>query len=166
MNRLKYLKDYKLVLSLLFVIVIMLFILNEVAGFLGLVLAVGILYEIAFRREEIESNEVNNIEKLCENFDSAAQDSLFNMPFPLILTNNKGIITWYNPAFLKIIDQNQAVGDEIEDVLDGFYFEEIIKSDDDIELEIDNKNYIVYLNRVKKTDGNVIYLFYFAHTYD
>lgn len=162
MNRLKYLKDYKLVLSLLFVIVIMLFILNEVAGFLGLVLAVGILYEIAFRREEIEINEVNNIEKLCENFDSAAQDSLFNMPFPLILTNNKGIITWYNPAFLKIIEQNQAVGNEIEDVLDGFNFDEIIKSEDDIELEIDNKNYIVYQNRVKKTDGNVIYLFYFV----
>lgn len=162
MNRFKHLNEYKISLALLVIIVVILFVLDRVAGFVGLVLAVIIFLEILKRREELEVEEVTHIENLCENFDSAAQDSLFNMPFPLILTNNEGVINWYNPAFLKVIDQNQAVGAHIDEIIEGFIFDEISEEESEVELILQDKKYIVYKNKIKKSDGNIIYLFYFV----
>ena len=129
MEKFRHLKEYKFVLSLLTIIVVMLFILNEVAGFVSLILAGAILYEIANKREELHFRETAQIEKLCEDFDSAAQDSVFNMPFPLILTDDLGNINWYNPPLLKLLGEQDAVGEHVNSVIDGFVFEDIAPLD-------------------------------------
>lgn len=162
MDKLKYFRKYKFTLALLLLINVILFILSDVAGLVGLVLSVAILYEIAYRREEMESQEITNIERLCENFDSAAQDSVFNMPFPLVLTDSQGKIDWYNPALLRLIDEKDAVGQKVDETIDGFSFSEILDSKENQEIFLDNKNYIIYKNRIKKNDGRLLYLFYFV----
>lgn len=166
MDRLRHLKNYKVVLGAMAVTIIMLFILHEVAGMVGLILAAFAIYEIIKREEMRESEEIKNIENLCEDFDSAAQDSIFNMPFPLILTDEKGKINWYNPALLKLIDKPDAVGKMVEDIIPNFDFEKLIEEDDEKEkpeiIELDDKHYRIYKNRVDKTDGTTIYLFYFV----
>lgn len=162
MDRFKHLKNYKIVLGSTAVIVIMLFILNEVAGMVGLILAIAGLYEISKREEAAEREEIENIENLCEDFDSAAQDSVFNMPFPLILTDEKGTIKWYNPALLKLINESNAVGKEIEDIIKGFNLKETLESEEPLTIKLNDKNYLLYKNRVDKTDGSTIYLFYFV----
>lgn len=163
MERFRHLKDYKIVLSLLTIIVIILFILNEVAGFLSLILAGIILYDIATKREELHYQETINIERLCEDFDSAAQDSVFNMPFPLVLTDNLGNINWYNPPLLRLLGEQDAVGEHIDDVLENFVFEDL-KSDahKDSEIKMFGSNYVLYHNSIEKTNGETIHIFYFV----
>lgn len=162
MDRFKHLKNYKIVLGSTAVIVIMLFILNEVAGMVGLILAIAGLYEISTREEAAEQSEIETIENLCEDFDSAAQDSVFNMPFPLVLTDEKGIIKWYNPALLKQINESNAVGKEVETIIEGFNFEEKLEVEEPLTIKLNDKNYLLYKNRIDKTDGTTIYLFYFV----
>ena len=161
MDRLKHLSKYKLTIFFLVLIVIALFILDEVFGILGLVLAVLIVFEIIYRYQELESKENENIKRLCENLDSAAQDSIFNMPFPLVLTNDKGIIDWYNPNLLKLIDEQQVVGLEIDQALTGFSFVDVLE-DKQSEIKLEEKNYIIHKNKVKKSDGTILYVFYFV----
>lgn len=163
MERFNHLKDYKLVLSLLTIIVIMLFILNEVAGFVSLILAVAIIYDIVTKREELHDKETENIEKLCEDFDSAAQDSIFNMPFPLVLTDDNGKINWYNPPLLKLLGEQDAVGAQVDDVIDGFVFESLKSGEiKNSEIRFFDDNYILYHNKIEKTGGEVIHIFYFV----
>lgn len=161
MDRLKTLNKYKLTIFFLVLIVIALFVLNDVLGILGLVLAVLIVFEIVYRYEELESKENENIMRLCENLDSAAQDSIFNMPFPLVLTKENGTIDWYNPSLLKLIDEQQVVGAEIDQALEGFSFSDVLK-DKQKEIKLEKNNYVIYKNKVKKSDGNVLYVFYFV----
>lgn len=163
MDRFKHLKDYKIVVSLLAIIVIMLFILNEIAGFVSLLLAGAILYEIVVKKEELHAQKISTIENLSEDLDSAAQDSVFNMPFPLALTNHEGYITWYNPPLLRLIGEQDAVGKHIDLVLEGFKFELLIKDNlNNPEVLLFGENYLLNHNRVEKSNGEIIHLFYFV----
>lgn len=163
MEKFRHLKEYKFVLSILIIIIVMLFILNEVAGFVSLILAGVILFDIANKREELQLRETAQIEKLCENFDSAAQDSVFNMPFPLVLTDDLGNINWYNPPLLKLLGEQDAVGEHIDEIIDGFVFEKLkVNEIRQSEIHVFDANYNLFHNRVEKTDGEVIHIFYFV----
>jgi c-di-AMP phosphodiesterase-like protein len=163
LEKFRHLKEYKFVLSILIIIIVMLFILNEVAGFVSLILAGVILFDIANKREELQLRETAQIEKLCENFDSAAQDSVFNMPFPLVLTDDLGNINWYNPPLLKLLGEQDAVGEHIDEIIDGFVFEKLkVNEIRQSEIHVFDANYNLFHNRVEKTDGEVIHIFYFV----
>lgn len=163
MEVLKTLGEFKLITALLSILVIILFIVNGYAGLFGLLIASFILFELVKDREKNKQEEVFRIQNLCEDFDSAAQDSIFNMPFPLIMTDEHGIISWYNPAFLKIINAPDAVGDFVDDAVPGFKFlqnkEEVNKR---TEIALGNSNYILFVNKVHKANNRNIYLFYFV----
>ncbi|MDO5028121.1 MAG: DHH family phosphoesterase [Bacillota bacterium] len=165
MDRLKKLSKYKLTILLLVIIVIALFALNDVAGLVGLVLAVIIVFEILYRYEELESKENDTVMRLCENLDSAAQDSIFNMPFPLVLTDEKGLVDWYNPSLLKLIDQQQAVGLEVDQAIEGFSFDQVLEGKQE-QIYLKDKNYLIYSNKVKKQDGKILYVFYLVDNTD
>lgn len=165
MDKLKHLNEYIIPTVLLFILVIILFVLNPLFGFIGLIIALGILFNILKIREDLELEVAFNIENLCENFDSAAQDSLFNMPFPLILTDDQGIIKWYNPKFLNLIEENQGVGVNIDEILEGFIFEEIVskgQDQDNLVINLQGKSYSLYKNKIKKAHEDSIFLFYFV----
>lgn len=167
MDKFRHLKDYKLVLSLLVIIVIMLFIINEVVGFISLIMAFVILYDIVTKREELHYQETVQIEKLCEDFDSAAQDSIFNMPFPLVLTDDEGNINWYNPPLLKLLGEQDAVGEHVDEVIEGFVFDKLSPDEHKhSEIRLFDANYILYHNKVLKTGGEVIHIFYFVDNTD
>lgn len=163
MEKLSALKDFKLSTALLSILVILLFILNIYAGFFGLIIALFLLYELVKDREKTRKDEILRIEGLCEDFDSAAQDSIFNMPFPLIMTDEHGIISWYNPAFLKIINATDAVGEFIDDAVAGFKFtQNKDQKKNRTEIKLGNQEYILFVNKVHKATNRELYLFYFV----
>ena len=77
------------------------------------------------------------------------------MPFPLVIIDEKGSITWYNTPFLNMIIEEDILNERIYDLVPGFNLEDLLKSEENEPLNIkyDNKTYLVYPNFIdgKKT---------------
>ena len=54
-----------------------------------------------------KKNEENlkNIENLNERFDSLTKQAIFDMPFPLVVTDEKAKILWYNTPFINLFNE-------------------------------------------------------------
>lgn len=157
---LKNLRGHEGKIALLAILVIMLFILNPIFGTVGLILAIIMVTELLQEEERIRSQRVEEIESLREDFDSAAQDAIFNMPFPLIMTDEEGIVSWYNPNFLRLVDEESLVDYHIDSIIDGFDFDKNKDLNEPQDLVLGDTSFIVYKNSIKKKSGHMVHIFY------
>ena len=70
----------------------------------------------------------NFLEDFSNRLDVATQNTLVNLPFPMIILDNDGKITWYNSKFTAIVDNNNFLGKSITDILKDWKPSEIIKN--------------------------------------
>lgn len=108
------------------------------------------------------------IEGLGDEFESATKHAIFNMPFPLVMLGENGIISWYNTPFLKMMDEIELLNEKIDDLIPGLSTDSIFKDQDmkTIELQYGERNYKIYPNLVdtKKTNSknNMIVMLYWV----
>lgn len=112
------------------------------------------------------------VEGLSDEFESATKHAIFNMPFPLVMLDEKGAISWYNTPFLKMMNERELLNEKIDDLIFGLSTDSIFKDQDmkPINLKYGERNYKVYPNLVdtKKTNSknNMIVMLYWVDNTD
>ncbi|GMG98025.1 DHH family phosphoesterase [Tepidimicrobium xylanilyticum] len=126
-----------------------------------------LIYKYIVTLRDREREWTKYIEGLSEEFDSATKHAVFNMPFPLVLLDMDGTISWYNTRFKDLFESEDILNKRIDELLPQLKLEDIIKDQDKRPLEITHKNqyYEVHYNIVdnKKsisTKENIIMLYW------
>ncbi|HZK00391.1 MAG TPA: DHH family phosphoesterase [Tissierellaceae bacterium] len=149
--------DNKLYLIALGLMTIIIWIYQPVLGLISLLVLAYAVYH-SYTVSENKNKEVNrHIELLSEEFESVTKHAIFNMPFPLVIIDEKGSVTWYNTPFLNMIIEEDILNERIHDIIPGFSLEDLLTREENQPKKItyDNKTYLVYPNFVdsKKTSG-------------
>lgn len=142
--------DKKLYIIALAIMTIVIGIYELVLGVIAF-LALSYLIYYAYAETDIKNREVSKyIELLSEEFETAAKHAIFNMPFPLVIVDEKGSITWYNTPFLDMIIEEDILNERIYDLIPGFSIDELSKNEENKpkKVKYDNKTYLVYPNFV------------------
>lgn len=119
-----------------------------------------------------KKNEENlkNIENLNERFDSLTKQAIFDMPFPLVVTDEKAKILWYNTPFINLFNEETVLDGDLENLVDDIDISNILKSEGKrtIPVEINKKFYNVFTNIVEnkseKRDGKSVLLYLVDNT--
>ena len=147
--------DNKFYLIALFIFTIIIWIYQPVLGVISLLVLAYLVYHTITETDKKNKLVKRHIEILSEEFETAAKHAIFNMPFPLVIIDEKGSITWYNTPFLNMIIEEDILNERIYNLVPGFNLEDLLKSEENEPLNIkyDNKTYLVYPNFIdgKKT---------------
>ncbi len=141
---------------------------------LALIWAIALAYLIYHYNKTIHDKEkewTKYIETLTEEFESATKHAVFNMPFPLVLLEIDGTISWYNTRFSSMIDEENILNNKIEEFVPNLNIEEILKKDDKkpIEVKYKDRHYQIHYNiiEIKKAvskKGIIIMLYWIDDT--
>jgi len=147
--------DNKFYLIALFIFTIIIWIYQPVLGVISLLVLAYLVYHTITETDKKNKLVKRHIEILSEEFETAAKHAIFNMPFPLVIIDEKGSITWYNTPFLNMIIEEDILNERIYNLVPGFNLEDLLKGEENEPLNIkyDNKTYLVYPNFIdgKKT---------------
>ncbi|MDU2110314.1 MAG: phosphoesterase, partial [Peptoniphilus lacydonensis] len=81
-------------------IVIFLIVLRPIIGIIALIAMAYVLYMTYKKITTKNEKNLKHIEKLNDRFDSLTKEVIFDMPFPLVVTDEKAKILWYNTPFI------------------------------------------------------------------
>ena len=155
----------------LIIIGILVFIIGFYQPLLALIGVILLGYLIFYNIKSIYRKKVefeSYIEGLGDEFESATKHAIFNMPFPLVMLGENGIISWYNTPFLKMMDEIELLNEKIDDLIPGLSTDSIFNDQDmkTIKLKYGERNYKIYPNLVdtKKTNSknNMIVMLYWV----
>ena len=144
--------DIKIYLLAIGGLSIVLFFYEPIIGFISLlVMAYLIFYGIRSSKEK-NKEIAKYIERLTEKFDSAAKHAIFNMPFPLVIINESGSVTWYNTPFLDmVLDEEEIINERIYDLIPDFKIDELMGKDENepVNIKYGDTHYKVFPNFIE-----------------
>ncbi|SHF00267.1 DHH family phosphoesterase [Tissierella praeacuta] len=150
------------------VLVIILSLYQPILSVLGIILiAYLIIYNIKSANKK-EKEFQRYIEGLGDEFESATKHAIFNMPFPLVMLDENGNISWYNTPFLKLMGEIELLNEKLSDLIPGLNLDSIFKENDmkPLDIKYGDRDYKVYPNLVdtKKTNStnNMIVMLYWV----
>lgn len=142
--------DNKIYLAVAGLMVVVIGIYQPVLGMIG-VLMLGYLIYHTLVEAKRKNREIDKyIEALSGEFESATKHAIFNMPFPLVIIDEKGTITWYNTPFLNMVVEDEILNERIYDLVPNFNLDKLLKlkEREPLPLKYDGKNYLVFPNFV------------------
>lgn len=148
--------------------IILILILMFVRPLYGLLGIIGLAYVALLAYNKINSkNEENlkNIENLNERFDSLTKQAIFDMPFPLVVTDEKAKILWYNTPFINLFNEKDVIDSDLENLIGDIDIANILNSQGErtIPVELNKRFFNIYTNVVEnkseKGEGKSV-LFY------
>lgn len=148
--------------------IILILILLFVRPLYGLLGILGLAYVAFLAYNKINSkNEENlkNLENLNKRFDSLTKQAIFDMPFPLVVTDEKAKILWYNTPFINLFNEKDVIGSDLENLIGDIDISNILNSQGErtIPVELNKRFFNIYTNVVKnkseKGEGKSV-LFY------
>lgn len=171
-NKLFHWWDSKLYLIALGVMTIIIWIYQPVLGVIAFLVLAYLIYH-SYSEADNKNKEMNRyIELLSEEFETAAKHAIFNMPFPLVIIDDKGSITWYNTPFLDMIIDEDILNERIYDLVPGLNLDEFLKNEENQpkKIKYDNKIYLVYPNfvdnkKTASTSNKLTILYWVDHTF-
>ena len=149
------------------ILVLILLFLRPLYGLLGIL---GLAYVAFLAYNKINSkNEENlkNLENLNKRFDSLTKQAIFDMPFPLVVTDEKAKILWYNTPFINLFNEKDVIDSDLENLIGDIDIANILNSNGErtIPVELNKRFFNIYTNVVKnkseKGEGKSV-LFYLA----
>ncbi len=164
-------EDNKIYLIIIGVLTIILGLYQPLMGFLALLCFVaGIVYNIKAKKKNDE-NFIDYIEGLSEDFDSVTKHATFNMPFPLVMLDENGMISWYNTPFLNLMDNEDLLGEKISNIIPNFDFSKLMEAEENkpIFTQFRDKHYKLYPNmidtkRTSSKNNSVMILYWVDNT--
>jgi len=163
--------DTKIYLIIIGTMDIIIALYQPVVGFIGaLILAYLIFYNI--RNQNEKNKELTKyIERMSNEFDSATKHAIFNMPFPLVILDKDGSVTWYNTSFVDMIVDENIMNRNISDLVPNIELDELIDIEKNSYKEINylEKYYNVFANYVEtsnKSSKNKLIMLYWVETTD
>lgn len=134
-------------------------------GLLG-ILALAYVAFLAYNKINIKNEEnLKALESLNERFDSLTKQAIFDMPFPLVVTDEKAKILWYNTPFINLFNENSVLEDDLENLIGDIDIANILNSEGQrtIPVEVNKRFFNIYTNIVEskseKGEGKSV-LFY------
>lgn len=147
------------------ILVVALIFTRPVLGLLG-ILGLAYVAFLAYNKINIKNEEnLKNLENLNERFDSLTKQAIFDMPFPLVVTDEKAKILWYNTPFINLFNESDVLEGDLENLIGDIDIANILNSDGQrtIPVEVNKRFFNIYTNIVKnkseKGDGKSV-LFY------
>ena len=137
-------------------VVIILIILKPVLGLVSIIAFAYVFYlsysEIKNKNEET----IKHIENLNENFDSLTKEAIFDMPFPLVVTDEKAKILWYNTPFINLFNEKSVLDRDLENLVKDIDISNIIGRNgaNTLPIEINKRSFSVYTNVVEDKSEN------------
>lgn len=131
-------------------------------GILGLAYVAFLAYNKINRKNE---ENLKNLENLNERFDSLTKQAIFDMPFPLVVTDEKAKILWYNTPFINLFNESNVLEGDLENLIGDIDISNILNSEGQrtIPVEVNKRFFNIYTNIVEnkseKGDGKSV-LFY------
>ena len=131
-------------------------------GILGLAYVAFLAYNKINRKNE---ENLKNLENLNERFDSLTKQAIFDMPFPLVVTDEKAKILWYNTPFINLFNESNVLEGDLENLIGDIDIANILNSGGQrtIPVEVNKRFFNIYTNivenRSEKGDGKSV-LFY------
>lgn len=147
------------------ILVLILLFLRPLYGLIGIL---GLAYVAFLAYNKINSkNEENlkNLENLNKRFDSLTKQAIFDMPFPLVVTDEKAKILWYNTPFINLFNEKDVIDSDLENLIGDIDIANILNSNGErtIPVELNKRFFNIYTNVVKnkseKGEGKSV-LFY------
>ena len=145
-------------------ILILLFVrpLYGLLGILGLAYVAFLAYNKINRKNE---ENLKNLENLNKRFDSLTKQAIFDMPFPLVVTDEKAKILWYNTPFINLFNEKDVIDSDLENLIGDIDIANILNSQGErtIPVELNKRFFNIYTNVVEnkseKGEGRSV-LFY------
>lgn len=159
------LKDFLPFFIFVIILVVALIFTRPVLALLGIL---GLAYVAFLAYNKINSkNEENlkNLENLNERFDSLTKQAIFDMPFPLVVTDEKAKILWYNTPFINLFNESNVLEGDLENLIGDIDIANILNSEGQrtIPVVVNKRFFNIYTNIVdnksEKGDGKSV-LFY------
>lgn len=147
------------------ILVLILIFVRPLYGLLGIL---GLAYVAFLAYNKINSkNEENlkNLENLNKRFDSLTKQAIFDMPFPLVVTDEKAKILWYNTPFINLFNEKDVIDSDLENLIGDIDIANILNSNGErtIPVELNKRFFNIYTNVVEnkseKGEGRSV-LFY------
>jgi len=147
------------------ILVVALIFTRPVLGLLG-ILGLAYVAFLAYNKINIKNEEnLKNLENLNERFDSLTKQAIFDMPFPLVVTDEKAKILWYNTPFINLFNESSVLEGDLENLIGDIDIANILNSEGQrtIPVEVNKRFFNIYTNivenRSEKRDGKSV-LFY------
>lgn len=95
------------------------------------------------------------IENLSENVDTATKNAILNLPFPLVIIDDQGIINWYNMLFSNIFQGEYILDKKLSSYLSGVDIGRILKNgmDEFKNINIKDRYYDIYCNLINISEN-------------
>lgn len=147
------------------ILILILLFIRPLYGLLGIL---GLAYVAFLAYNKINSkNEENlkNLENLNKRFDSLTKQAIFDMPFPLVVTDEKAKILWYNTPFINLFNEKDVIDSDLENLIGDIDIANILNSQGErtIPVELNKRFFNIYTNVVEnkseKGEGKSV-LFY------
>lgn len=111
------------------------------------------------------------IENLSESVDTATKSAILNLPFPLVIIDDQGIINWYNMFFSNIFQGEYIFDKKLSSYLSGVDIGRILKSGNEIfrNINIKDRYYDIYCNLIntnESTEEKSLIIMYFVDKTD
>ena len=149
--------ENKIYLLVLLLAVIIIGVYEPVLGFIG-TLILGYLVYFTINQATSKNEEIKAyIEDLSNEFESATKHAIFNMPFPLVLIDENGSISWYNTPFLKMVGREDILNKYIEEIIEDVKLKDLLFKKDESQVQnisYGDRNYLVYPNFIENKKLN------------
>lgn len=111
------------------------------------------------------------IENLSENVDTATKNAILNLPFPLVIIDEHGVINWYNMLFSNIFQGEYILDKKLSTYLSGVDTGRILKNkmDEFKNINVKERYYDIYCNLInlqENSDGRNIIIMYLVDKTD
>lgn len=162
-------EDFKLESSIYIIIIFLIIIVllfykhNLAAGVLSLILIPLIVYSL-FKHKTAKKQWENFVSDYYKKVLLASDSSFTNLPFPLLMLDNKGNIIWYNINFGNIVNNENLLGRNIKEISKDINVKHSIDGKNNVlkDILLENKYYDIISTVIyPRADSATTVLYYF-----
>ena len=152
------------------VVVIILIILKPIIGLISIFALAYVIYVTYSDINNKNEETIKHIENLNEKFDSLTKEAIFDMPFPLVVTDEKAKILWYNTPFINLFNEKSLIDKDLENLVKDIDISNILNKNGEntLPIEINKRSFSVYTNVVEnkseKNEGKSVLLYFVDNT--
>lgn len=144
------LKDVQSLLILSLLLVILLIALAPIIGIPALAVFLYIAYHTVKGLNAKNQENKKYLEQITDEFDTITKKAIFNMPFPLVITDQMGKVIWYNPPFLNLFPDEELMDKDIQSLISDINVDEVLEVGEKAtyEVKMKGRQFVAYPNVV------------------
>ena len=149
-------KDIRIYLALIGVMSLILLFFKPVVGAIAIGILAFLIIDYVKALRKTDRKWIEYVESLSGKFDSVTKHAVFNMPFPLVILEEDGKMTWYNTQFKNMMteemeEEEEILNKPIKKFISKLDLEEIFvnKENRPIQISHGEKHYKVHYNVVE-----------------